>query len=319
VTNAYALVDEVKARMSQDAPNMGSGKDQSIADKILEVSRDIDRKVALKRGDLESSFSFLADQPYGRQVVSLSSTPRPGSGALTLFFKGSSTTPIAYDADAAAFQSALDDLATVGAGNSVASGNPGGPWTIDFAGSLSGPQPAMSGYASVDTLGATVTVQRVVTGVASVPSERRFVAVPDLHGAILPIHACLEVVGVTLYAVNGRGLTEGTDYMTWPLNGTPIEALKFMSNVEWEPWSQRYTMWQPWPATYGVTARWGYSSYVLEDVRETCIIEVIRSLIGDVAGNDDRLGTTPFGSVVTAKAFTSKFRDLVEDYGCTLW
>ena len=310
MTNAYALVDEVKARLSQDAPNMGSGKDQSIADKILEVSRDIDRKVAHRRGDLESLFSFVADRPYGRQVVSLSATPPPTSGGFTLTFGDQTTIPIDWNADATAVQSILGYLSNIGEGGVVVSGNPGGPWRVDFAGSLSGPQPAMTGYATTDALGATVTVQKVIAGVAQVPSEREFIATPDLHGdTILPIHACVEVVDVVLHGSSDQSLVRGTHYLTWPLNGTPVEALKLLG----------VSALQPWPTRYGVLARWGWAEEVLEDVRETAIIEVIRSLLGDAAGNDDRLGTTPFGSVVTAKAFTSKFRELIDDYGCSLW
>jgi hypothetical protein len=313
VTSAYALVDEVKARLSQDVPNMGSGRDQSIADKILEVSRDIDREVACGRGDLESLFSFIADRQYGQQVVSLSSTPRPTSGYLTLTFAGETTIPIDFNADATAVQSILCYLTTVGEGNAVVSGGTGGPWRVDFAGTLSGPQPAMVGYASVDTLGASVTVQQVISGVAEVPSERRFVAYPDLYGrTLLPIHACLSVQDVAVYNADGsvvRSMTEGIDYMTWPLNARPIEALKCLSSYSWPAW----------PAMVGVRARWGWAEDVIPDVREVAIIEVIRSYLSDAAGNDDRLGMTPFGSVVTAKAYTSKFRELVDHYGKTLW
>ena len=315
MTNAYCYVDEVKARLSQDVPNMGSGRDQSIADKIIEVARDIDRKVALKRGDLETSFSFLADQPYGRQVVSLSATPRPNTGVFYLSFAGATTGPIAFDADGTAVQAMLENTTGFSVGDVSVAGNPGGPWTVDFAGELSGPQPVMTGYADVGVLGASVTVLPAIEGKAEVPSMRKFQARRDIYGQILPIHACVEVLDVATYAPDGsviRTWLPGVDYMTWPLNGTPIQALKASSSFQ-------SLTWPEWPNYVGVRSRWGMATYVLPDVRETAIIEVIRSLLGDVAGNDDRLGITPYGSIITAKAFTSKFHELVEEYGCTLW
>lgn len=66
------------------------------------------------------------------QTVTLSGSP--SGGTFTLSFMGQTTATIAYNAAAAAVQSALQALSTVGAGNATVAGT--GPWTVTFAGSL---------------------------------------------------------------------------------------------------------------------------------------------------------------------------------------
>ncbi len=61
-------------------------------------------------------------------------------GTFTLSFNAESTSTIPYNASAVSVQSALEDLASVGAGNVTVGGGPGGstPYTITFTGVLSG-------------------------------------------------------------------------------------------------------------------------------------------------------------------------------------
>jgi hypothetical protein len=66
-------------------------------------------------------------------TVSLGS---PTGGTFTLTYNGQTTSGIAYNATAAAVQSALSSLSTVGAGNVTVSGNAGGPYTVSFANAL---------------------------------------------------------------------------------------------------------------------------------------------------------------------------------------
>jgi hypothetical protein len=78
-----------------------------------------------------------------------------GTFALTL---GSETTGvIAYNASAAAVQSALEALPSVGAGKAVVSGSAGGPYTVTFDRAL-GNVAQMTGDAALLTSGTTATV-----------------------------------------------------------------------------------------------------------------------------------------------------------------
>ncbi|WP_339730088.1 hypothetical protein [uncultured Gimesia sp.] len=74
------------------------------------------------------------------EVQELSITGSPSSGTFSLTYAGQSTGNIAYNADAAAVQSALEALSTIGAGNVICSGGalPDTPIVITFAGELSG-------------------------------------------------------------------------------------------------------------------------------------------------------------------------------------
>jgi hypothetical protein len=101
------------------------------------------------------------------QTVSISGTPTGGTFALG--FKGAITAPIAYNATAAAVQSALQALATIGAGNVTCTGGPlpGTAVTCTFAGTLAtGLQPAMAQNSGGLTGGSspTVTVTHATPG-----------------------------------------------------------------------------------------------------------------------------------------------------------
>lgn len=304
---SYCTLEDVKSSLSGDVPNMGSNHDQSLVNKIVEVSRDIDRKVAECRGDSISLFSFLVERLYSRQRVYLSSTPRATDGSFLLSFDGQITGPIAYDAPASTVQSELENLSTVGSGNAVVSGFPGGPWTVDFAGTLVGYQPTIEGQASVTPSDATIVVLPMIDGVPVLAAERFFRPTPALYGHTLVIDDCLEILTVRGLDASGSEIAI-PDWHEYPLRGTPIEGLKGDDD------------WPEYPSRIGVSARWGHSATIPADVREAASIEAVRSHLAAIAGNDDRIGVTPFGKVMTSKAFTSKTHDLVQTYGHTkLW
>jgi hypothetical protein len=67
-----------------------------------------------------------------RQTVTRVAT----GGTFTLSFSGQTTAAIAFDATPAAVQTALEGLSNIGAGGVIVTGNAGGPWTVEFAGTL---------------------------------------------------------------------------------------------------------------------------------------------------------------------------------------
>lgn len=70
------------------------------------------------------------------QLITLTNSPT--GGTFVLSFRGVWTGPIAYNAAAAAVQTALRALSTIGAGNVNVTGSAGGPWTVEFVSALAG-------------------------------------------------------------------------------------------------------------------------------------------------------------------------------------
>lgn len=94
------------------------------------------------------------------EVQSLSITGTPTGGTFRLAFKSVSTANIAYNATAAAVQTALEAISTVGTGNILTGGGPlpGSPVTITFQGQLAGTnQPLLTVVAAAFTAGTTPT------------------------------------------------------------------------------------------------------------------------------------------------------------------
>lgn len=311
VTNAYCTIEDVKASMAGDAPNMGAGRDQAMADRILEVSRDLDRCVTECRGDPVELWSFLADQAYGSQIIYLSSSPAPSGGTFVLAFNGEITGDMDWNVSAADVQATLENLTTIGAGNVVVTGFDGGPFTVAFAADLSGPQALITGRATLNVVDAKVVVLGVSQGVSAVPSERVFRSSPDAYGPrLLVINDCIEIESVAVTDTEGDETVWdlGDDFVYYPSSGLPIEALKSLTED-----------WPEFPGFVTVNARWGYAASIPADVKGVTIIEVVRSIMAAQAGNDDRIGVSPFGRVMTAKAYTSKFYQTAKDYGSKLW
>lgn len=117
----------------------------------------------------------------------------------------------------------------------------------------------------------------------------------------LPIDDCVEIDSVV---DNGTTLVEGTDYVVEPLTLLPIVALIRISGA-----------WSTILGAITVTARWGYAAAAPEDIKKACITETVRAYLSAQAGMDEKIGLTPFGSVVTAKAFTDTTKHTIRTYG----
>ncbi len=70
------------------------------------------------------------------EIQTVTITGAPTGGTFTLTFGANTTGAIAYNASAATVQAALVALASIGAGNVTVTGSAGGPWTVEFTGSL---------------------------------------------------------------------------------------------------------------------------------------------------------------------------------------
>lgn len=185
---------------------------------------------------------------------------------------------------------------------------------------LSGDTPAMSGAwdTTLTALIANVTAEiegeiaaarglRWFSFVAdSVASARRFTGWKGGR-RYLQIDDCVEISSVVNIA-GTSALVADTDYVVDPLQGTPIRGLIHLSDY-----------WSDTPGDVTVVSKWGYAVTCPLDAHQAIIVETVRAYLAAKAGNDDRLGISPFGVVVTSKAFTQGTWKLINRYGRGLW
>jgi len=79
----------------------------------------------------------------GNEIQTVTLGNSPTGGTFTLTYSGQTTGNIAYDADAATVDAALEALSNIGAGDVTVTGSAGGPWTVEFTGSLAGTDVAL--------------------------------------------------------------------------------------------------------------------------------------------------------------------------------
>lgn len=282
----YTTLAQVRSQLAGDVAVTSGVWDQTIIDAIAESASIIDGEVRNVRSQAEG-WSFLPEQAYGVQLVSTSPAGTATAGTFTLTFGASTTIAIAYNASAATVQSALNTI--LGVGNSVVTGAPGGPWTVTLAGTLSGTQALLIATSALTPTTTHAVVEGLVTG--SVASERRLYS--GSGTALLLIDDCVSVSSVQILDTAGavaQTLVATTDYVLSPLTGTPIIGLTL-----------RHGWWAS-DELVAVTLTRGYMTSVNADVTIANKQEAIRVLRAAQAGEDDRLGVTQYGTVVTSKA-----------------
>jgi hypothetical protein len=253
----------------------------------------IDEEIRNVRGQA-LGWSFLASQLYGVQQVSVSGSP---TGTFTLTFGATTSSGIDVTADSTAVQTQID--AILGAGNGVVTGPPGGPWTVTFAGSLSGPQPVMEPVSTLFPTTAHVVVEELVTGSVD-RVTRRYVGTGT---SLLLIDDCVAVYGVSETDAAGnvtRTLLPGIDYVVSPLNSLPITGLELVRG------------W--WTGYNAVSMKPGFGLTIPGNITRAVLAEVQRDLRGAQAGEDDRLGLTPFATVTVSKALLASTVRICHNY-----
>jgi hypothetical protein len=295
---AFCTFAEFRQRMSGDQPVLSGAYDETIVGIIADVSAMLDEEVRNVRGQ-QHGWSFLPPSLYGSSLVAVSGFPV--SGTFTLTFGASTTSALLPTASAADVQAALDTI--LGAGQSVVTGAPGGPWTVAYAGALSGPQPVLDPADTFAPAGAHVVVQELVTGSAATVTRRY----TGRGISLLLIDDALAVSTVALLDAQGnlaQTLTAGTDWLPYPLNGRPIIGLQRINGC--------------WPTVIGGVQVGGlvpgYALTLPGDVHTAALQESIRVWRGAQAGEDDRLGTTPFGSVIVSKALLQSTQRMIARY-----
>lgn len=95
-------------------------------------------KSGIPLGKLTASGLYAPYNAVSNEVETLTVTGGPTGGTFTITFSGQTTAAIAFNATAAAVQTALEGLSNVNPGDIVVTGNAGGPWTLTFGGQYLG-------------------------------------------------------------------------------------------------------------------------------------------------------------------------------------
>lgn len=133
-----------------------------------------------------ATLSLAIDQEPGTdEVQTLTITGSPTGGTFTLTFDGQTTAAIAYNAAAAAVQSALEALSNVAAGDVVCAGGalPGTPVTITFGGSYAGRDVALI-TATPSLTGGTAPTATVALTTSGAPGADALAAAAVQGGAV---------------------------------------------------------------------------------------------------------------------------------------
>lgn len=141
--------------------------------------------------------------PVTNEVQTATITGGPTGGTFTLTFSGQTTAAIAYNATAAAVQSALEALSNVNPGDIKVTGNAGGPYTLTFGGQYLGDNVASITATASLTGGTTpgVTMATTTAGGTATASDgtQKFRGFLDAEVAFYPgstkLAAALRVHG----------------------------------------------------------------------------------------------------------------------------
>jgi P22 coat protein - gene protein 5 len=143
ITSAKVILDGQLAPKT-DRGLFVSSKDEAaiLGDSTLTqwLAYDQGRAIAEGRAPRLMGFDFgmsqLTPTNTGNAVQTVTVTGAPTGGTFTLTFSGQTTAGIAYNATAAAVQTALQALSTIGTNNATVSGASGGPYTVTFQNAL---------------------------------------------------------------------------------------------------------------------------------------------------------------------------------------
>ena len=112
--------------------------------------------------------------------------------------------------------------------------------------------------------------------------------------SLMFIDDAVEVTSVQILNRQGdpvQTLALNLDYLPQPFNSLPITGLVLT-----------HGFWPQYPGGVAVGLTPGYGLTVPPNVTDACIEEVIRGKRAGMAGVDDRLGMSPYGSVIVSKA-----------------
>ena len=217
------------------------------------------------------------------------------------------------------FQTRFSDAGgtTFSAYSAVTSVGPAYCTVLDVKQRQTGDVPVQSGAFDATILDAIVEVSDLINGevrnirgepegwsfLPGTPTVSRYTG---RDAQLLMINDSVAVSAVSVLDPFGtvlQALVSGRDYLPWPANSLPITGLIRVNG-----------RWPSWYGGVSVSRTPGYGLSVPPNVRGAALAEVIRAIRAGQAGEDDRLGMTPFGSVVVSKALLQSTLRMLSRY-----
>lgn len=131
-------------------------------------------KSGLPLGKITASGLYAPYAGPTNEVQTVTITGGPTGGTFTLTWNGQTTAAIAYNATAAAVQSALEALSNIAPGDVTVTGSAGGPYTVTFGGAQLGEDVAQMTASGAGLTGGTspaVSISTTTAGGAASASD----------------------------------------------------------------------------------------------------------------------------------------------------
>lgn len=193
---AHTVFNSLTMRWTRDAEAAVNGGilGQALSEQITLTAAPTDLGAAPIDPDAVSI--FIGSSLSTNEVKTITITGTPTGGTFTLTYEGQTTAAIAFNANAAAVQAALEALSTIGVGNVLVAGGPGPgtPWTVTFQGLFAGIDASeMTDDDALLTGGTTPAVAVTTTTPAGMTrllraSEFEF-AIPDSFAPVMTLNA----------------------------------------------------------------------------------------------------------------------------------
>ncbi len=150
------LVDGFKgtAKVNQPSPAPANGNTTLVIDTLAGTPQSV-TMIPVGAG-----FSVVGSSRVRYQITAVNNNEQQTvtitnatGGTFTLTFSGQTTAAIAYNAAAAAVQTALENLSNIAPGDVVVTGSAGGPWTVEFQGVYAATDVALMTVGAASLLG----------------------------------------------------------------------------------------------------------------------------------------------------------------------
>lgn len=165
-------------------------------------------------------------------------------GTFTLTYSGQTTSGIAYNATAATVEAALEALSNIGAGEAVVSGPAGGPWVVQFDGTLGKSELTLMTGASSLTGGNTPAF--TLTSKTSSESKYHFDVADNWYNPASPSTPAVPVAGDTLvFRENSVDCLYGLEELDGETLASVIVDSSYTGKIGLPAWTGDYWEYRP--------------------------------------------------------------------------